>query len=130
MLILILMGAVVVMVAIWFTLSGKSSQSSSDSNAKQPKPLLVEVHLVRHNEIARTLELSGQIVATESAVIAATREGPIMDCPLREGDIVHAGETLVEIDREIYRAEVQIAQAGLAVAQAKLADLKAGARPE
>ena len=127
---LILIVVIVAVSAIWYGMSVKSSQSSLDSAAKEAKPLPVEVQEVRYGSISNTLELSGEVVATESVVIAATKEGPITNCPRREGDIVQAGEKLVEIDRAIYRADVQMSEASLAVAQAKLADLKAGARPE
>jgi len=116
--------------AIWYILSGASPGSAPSRSAKQPKPLLVEVKPVRRGEIAQVLELSGEIVAIESVVIAATKEGPIKYCPWREGDSVRTGDRLVEIDRAVHRAEVRAAQAALAVARSKLADLKAGARPE
>ncbi|MEA3397502.1 MAG: efflux RND transporter periplasmic adaptor subunit, partial [Chloroflexota bacterium] len=61
----------------------------------------------------------------------ATVEGPISFCPWREGDRVEqVGQKLIEINRPLYRQEVLAAEAALAVARAKLADLKAGARPE
>ncbi|MBN1855248.1 MAG: efflux RND transporter periplasmic adaptor subunit [Pirellulales bacterium] len=97
---------------------------------KQAKPLSVEVQQVRCDDVMQSLEVSGEVVAAESIVIAATKEGPITFCPWREGDSVHAGEKLIEIHREIHRAEVQAAQAALSVARAKLADIEAGARPE
>jgi len=131
----ILIIALVVLVAavggaIWRSRSGQSEQSSPQNSAKQPKPLLVEVAPVERGDIVQHLELSGEVVAGDAVVIAATKEGPIAYCPWREGDTVTAGEKLVEIDREVHRAEVQAAEAALAVARAKLADLKAGARPE
>ncbi len=97
---------------------------------KQAKPLLVEVQAVRRGQVVQFLEVSGEIVATESIVVAATKEGPITFCPWREGDSARAGEKLIEIDRAIHRAEIEAAEASLAVASAKLADLKAGTRPE
>jgi len=112
------------------SLSGDSADSAPSKSAKQPKPLLVEVKPVRRGKIAQILELSGEIVAIESVVIAATKEGPIMYCPWREGDSARAGEKLIEIDRDVHRAEVQAVEATLAVARSKLADLKAGTRPE
>jgi len=130
LLILLVLGLAAGAGVIWYSLSRDSAGSPPSSPAKQPKPLLVEVKRVRRGEIAQVLELSGEIVATESVVIAATKEGPIKYCPWREGDSVRAGEKLVEIDRAVHRAEVQAAQAALAVARSKLADLKAGARPE
>ena len=130
LLILLVLALVAGAGVIWYGLSGDSAGSGPSGSAKQPKPLLVEVKPVRRGEIARVLELSGEIVAIESVVIAATKEGPIKYCPWREGDSVRAGQKLVEIDRAVHRAEVQAAQATLAVARSKLADLKAGARPE
>jgi len=109
---------------------GGSPGAGGGKGGKQAKPLLVEVQPVRRGEVVQSLEVSGEIVATESIVIAGTKEGPITFCPWREGDSVRAGEKLIEIDREIHRAEIQTAEAALSVARAKLADLKAGARPE
>jgi multidrug efflux pump subunit AcrA (membrane-fusion protein) len=131
----ILIIALVVLVAavggtIWRSRSGQSEQSSPQDAAKNSKPLLVEVATVERGDIVQRLELSGEVVAGDSVVIAATKEGPIAYCPWREGDTVAAGDKLVEIHREVHRAEVQAAEAALAVARAKLADLKAGARPE
>lgn len=96
----------------------------------QGRALVVEVGPVRRGKIEQLLELTGEVVAGESVVIAAAKEGPITYCPWREGDSVTAGEKLIEIDREVHRAEVQAGEAALAVARAKLADLKAGPRPE
>jgi multidrug efflux pump subunit AcrA (membrane-fusion protein) len=77
------------------------------------------------------LELTGETVAVESVVIAATVEGPISYCPWREGDCIEqTGQKLIEISRELYRAEVNAAEAAVEVARAKLADLQAGTRPE
>ena len=109
---------------------GESPGAGRGKGGKQAQPLFVEVQPVRRGEVTQSLEVSGEIVATESIVVAATKEGPITFCPWREGDLVHAGEKLIEIDREIHRAEIQAAEAVLTVARAKLADLNAGARPE
>lgn len=130
LLILLVSALVVGAGVIWYGLSGDSPSSAPSNSAKQPKLLLVEVKPVRRGKIAQILEQSGEIVATEYVVIAATKEGPIMYCPWREGDSVRVGEKLIEIDREVHRAEVQVAEATLAVARSKLADLKAGTRPE
>ncbi len=115
---------------LWFAAGGQPATASGSRQGRQRKPPLVEVAPVRSAAIGRTLELTGEVVATDSVVIAATKEGPITYCPWREGDEVRAGEKLVEIDREVHRAEVQAARAALAVAEAILADLEAGPRPE
>jgi len=77
------------------------------------------------------LETTGDVVATNTVMLQATAEGPIAFCPWREGDrIEQAGQKLIEISRPLYRQEVATAEAVLGVGKAKLADLKAGARPE
>ena len=96
----------------------------------QKKAPLVTVEPAAVGEIARTLDLTGEVVPIQAVQISATLEGPIAFCPWREGDVVKAGEVLIEIARPVYREEVRTAEAALAVAQAKLADLRAGARPE
>ncbi len=126
--------------AVWYGLSNQPAQSSPEGSSRKPRPLQVEVQPVRRGAIVQRLELSGEVLATDSVVIAATKEGPIEYCPWREGDRVKGprregetvtpGDRLVEIDREVHRAEVLTAEAALAVARARLADLNAGARPE
>jgi RND family efflux transporter MFP subunit len=90
----------------------------------------VKVEQVRPQPISKTYETTGDVVATQKVILGAIIDGPIVFCPYREGDWVQAGSKLVEIDRPLYRADVAAAAAALAVAQAKLDDLKAGARPE
>jgi membrane fusion protein (multidrug efflux system) len=96
-----------------------------------PPAQSVKVVAATTQPIARTLETTGEVVATNSVIVGATVEGLIVFCPWREGDAVaKAGEKLIEIDRASYREEANAAAAALAVAQAKLTDLQAGNRPE
>jgi multidrug efflux pump subunit AcrA (membrane-fusion protein) len=96
----------------------------------QKKAPLVTVETVAAGEIIRSLDLTAEVVPIEVVQISSMIEGPISFFPWREGDCIEAGQKLVEIDREMYRAEVKAAEAALAVAQAKLDDLNAGTRPE
>jgi membrane fusion protein (multidrug efflux system) len=96
----------------------------------QKKAPLVTVEPVTVSEITRSLDLTAEVVPIEAIQIGSMVEGPIGFLPWREGDRVEAGQKLVEINRETYRAELKAAEAALAVAQAKLDDLNAGTRPE
>jgi membrane fusion protein (multidrug efflux system) len=107
-----------------------SGKAGAAPEAKQKKPPEVGVASALRSAISRTQELTCELAATESAIIAAVTEGPIAFCPWREGDRVEAGQRLIEIDRGVYRAEVLASQATVAVARAKLADMKSGTRPE
>jgi len=105
----------------------------SDKNVqgKSKKPPRVKAVVAEKIRLVELLETTGNVVAVNTVTLEATVEGPISFCPWREGDRVEqAGQKLIEIDRPLYRQDVAMAEATLAVAEAKLADLKAGARPE
>ena len=115
-------------------LMGCGGREQGDSAGAKKRVPVVAVEAARQESIARLLDLTGETVAVESVVIAATAEGPISYCPWREGDRVETTldqpTKLIEINRELYRSEVYAAEAALEVARAKLADLMAGTRPE
>ncbi len=121
-------------IALWYAAFGDSSRATAQEgrqNGRGGRPaLVVEVQRAQRGDLTQHLHLSGEIIATQSVVIAATKEGPITFCPWREGDTVQAGDKLITIDRAVHRAEVEAAAASLAVARAHLADLEAGARSE
>ncbi len=105
--------------------------SGKQEEIKVKKPPMVEATPVVRGKIVETLDTTGEVVAVDTVTIMATVEGPIAYCPWREGDVVDVtGQKLIEINRPTYEQEVLAAEAALAVARAKLADLNAGARPE
>ncbi|MEW6710205.1 MAG: efflux RND transporter periplasmic adaptor subunit [Candidatus Riflebacteria bacterium] len=106
----------------------RSSQATATAKGK-PVPAVKTVEarkIVMNNRISTT----GNVIVDKQVVIQATVEGPISFCPWEEGDRVEAGQKLIEIDRPLYRQEVNLAKAALDVAKAKLADLAAGTRHE
>lgn len=120
--------AVGLTIAVAMTGCNKPAASAEDKTG--PAAMPIKTAVVQRRDMSRTIDLTGEVVPGTSVVISAMVEGPISQCPWREGDRVDAGETLVVIDRDVYGAEVDMAKAALAVADARLADLKAGARPE
>jgi multidrug efflux pump subunit AcrA (membrane-fusion protein) len=116
-------------------LCGCKGGNGEEPEGAKKKPLpAVAVEPARKGPISRFLDLVGEAVAVESVTVAATVEGRIRFCPWREGDRVDTTTdkpaTLIEIDRALYRAEVEAARAALDVASAKLVDLEAGTRQE
>lgn len=120
------------LIVIIYAIAFISITGCKDKNAGKPKALpRVKVVAAEKTRIVELLETTGDVVATNTMTLEAIVEGPISFCPWREGDYVEqAGQKLIEIDRPLYRQEVAAAQAALAVAEARLADLMAGARPE
>lgn len=73
--------------------------------------------------------VSGFIEA-EEVNVAAEIKGRIIRLAVEEGDLVQAGQTLVELDPALLEAQMQQAQAKVATAKAQLAKIEAGVRPE
>jgi len=108
----------------------KDSTGTAQPSSDKAQSVTVKVEQVRPQPISKVYETTGDVVATKKVTLGATIDGPIVFCPWREGDWVQAGQKVVEIDRPLYREDVANARAALAVARAKLEDLKAGTRPE
>ena len=125
------MVAVTVVGAAILGLAGCGSDQQTATKGKAKKAPLVRAVAAEQTRLAELLETTGEVVAVNTVILQSTVEGPIAFCPWREGDRVDkVGQKLVEINRPLYRQEVLATEAALAVAQAKLDDLKAGARPE
>jgi multidrug efflux pump subunit AcrA (membrane-fusion protein) len=73
---------------------------------------------------------SGTIEADAETVIATEVGGTILELPRDEGDAVRAGDLLVRLDDTLMAARIRQGEAAVAVAQASLEQLVAGARPE
>lgn len=73
--------------------------------------------------------VSGFIEA-EEVNVAAEIKGRIIRLAVEEGDLVQAGQTLVELDMTLLEAQMEQAQAKVVTAKAQLAKIEAGVRPE
>lgn len=72
---------------------------------------------------------SGFIEAEEVA-LAPEMAGRVTELPFDEGDEVHQGDRVLQLEDDLLVAQVESARAKLEEAQAQLARVKAGARPE
>ncbi len=107
----------------------RKQDGAGTSTAKKPVPLVMAMP-AKAESLVQWFKTTGDVVPVNPVSIRATVDGPVSFCPWREGDAVEKGGKLIEIDRPVYREEVRGAEAALAVARARLADLQAGARPE
>jgi multidrug resistance efflux pump len=78
---------------------------------------------------AAGLTASGFIEA-EEIDMAPELGGRVAELLVEEGDDVEAGDLLVRIDGTLLDAQIELARAGVEIAEAELAQVKAGARPE
>jgi multidrug resistance efflux pump len=78
-----------------------------------------------------TAELGASgFIEAEEVDIAPQLGGRLAELLVEEGDEVEAGDLLARIDGTLLEAQVASARAGVAIAQAELAQVEAGARPE
>lgn len=92
------------------------------SLAQERPPAPVTACLVESREVMQRERVTGSLRAASEAVLAALEEGAVTAFPLREGEAVHAGDTLAVIDaRRLEAARVGVvasrAEAGAIHAQ-------------
>ncbi len=76
------------------------------------------------------LAAGGYIAPKRMATVGAKVPGTLVHLAVRVGDRVEEGDLLARLEDREFRAQVERARTNLAVAQANLARLRAGSRPE
>jgi HlyD family secretion protein len=76
------------------------------------------------------LTATGYIIAAHKIEVASKVNGRVAWIGVDKGDKVQAGQVLVRLEDDEYRAQVEQEQGQLANLQAKLAELEHGSRPE
>ena len=73
---------------------------------------------------------NGKIAAAQEIQVVSKLAGKVSSVAVEEGTKVKKGQVLVQLEADDYIQQVNQAQAGIAGAQARLNDLKSGARPQ
>ena len=94
-----------------------------------PTPITTTSPGGRGSSSSRAVTASGEIVPAQKASLSFAIAGRVQKIDVALGDKVKAGDVLIALDTSQIEAEVAQAEAGLKVAQAQLAQIKAGARP-
>jgi len=85
------------------------NNKGGESMSKGKKMPVVEIEVVKLKTITRNIELTGTIEATRVARIASPAEGPILNCTIREGDLVKQGQVILTIGRKRAAEELLLA---------------------
>lgn len=102
--------------------NGDSKQQNA--HAAGPRAVSVAVATVQKQDVPVYLTGLGAVTAFYTANIKSRVDGQIMKVNFREGQIVHEGEELIEIDDRPYRVQLEQMQAQLFRDQAQLRDAK------
>ncbi len=100
---------------------------SDQTNQAAVDTVTARVVVSRQQQIPVGLRATGTIHAKDTAIISAQVMGRIEQVPVRAGDMVRAGQTLVILDGATLRQSAAQAQAGILVAQNQEAVARANA---
>jgi membrane fusion protein, multidrug efflux system len=103
---------------------GSADSKQQKAQAAGPRPVSVSVATVQRQDVPVYLTGLGAVTAFYTANIKSRVDGQIMKVNFREGQIVHEGELLIEIDARPYDVQLEQMQAQLFRDQAQLRDAK------
>ncbi len=100
------------------------------AGAQTTGPTADDLITVTTGDIATTISASGQLVAQREAELSLGQQGTVATVHVQVGDVVAAGDPLVEIDRTELERNVRNAEQSLIIQENNLADLYTGATAE
>lgn len=109
----------IILVAVVFVIVGRMRHKPAPA-AKPDTGISVQVGYARLGTMASTIDVSGSIKALKSVQISAKSNGRVVSVPFREGDVVHAGQVVVQQDTSDLRAQLRQADAGVQAARSRL----------
>jgi RND family efflux transporter MFP subunit len=86
--------------------------------------------VAKKGNITQQVNVTGKVKPAEDVDLAFERSGRVSRVYVSVGDKVSAGDKLIELDNADLIAQLAQAEAGIKAQQAKLDELKKGARPE
>ena len=104
-----------IVVALSFWLAGCNNQQPA---VQGPPPAEVTVSKPEQKEVVNWNEFTGRTAAVKLVTVTARVSGYIVDIPFREGDLVHKGDLLFQIDPRPYQHAYEQAVGQLQQAQA------------
>lgn len=108
--------------AIWFFPAAGPPAAKRDSTAGQPIPVLTAA--AASKDVAIYLDGLGTVQAFYTVTMKAMVDGPLIAVNFKEGQEVHKGEVLAQIDPRTYQAALDSAVAKHAQDQAQLANAR------
>ncbi len=109
---------------------GPRSAAPATSAPATPRAMDISAATVQRGNIQQTLDLSGDLRATQQVNVAPKGAGRLEQVLVDSGASVKAGDVIAQLDQDTAQVQLQQAQAMLAAANAKLAQLQSGARSE
>lgn len=109
---------------------GRTAPPSPQSAVAGPGPATVAVAAVRRGDVVTRVLASGSVTSIRDAKIGSKLSGRVAAVLVKEGQRVNAGTPLLQLETGDWAAQEAQAEATVAGARARLAEVLAGARPE
>ncbi len=109
---------------------GKKTEAPDGPGAGGPPPVTVTTAAVERGAIAESASFVGTIRWGRRVTLRAQLSGTLESATLSPGSHFAKGDVLAKLDPTDYELAVQVAEAALAQAKARLAELTAPTRPE
>jgi HlyD family secretion protein len=110
-------------------LLGSGCGMKTQEQAKQPVPN-VKVAAVRSGEIAMQVPVVGTVTPSETSDVAAGVAGLVVEYPVDEGQFIHRGETLAQLETTGLKIQIEKATALMQQQEEMYRELLKGYRPE
>src|ERR1700736_2318575 len=110
--------------------AGCGSLAAPGTSTAQTPAVTVPAVAVGRGEIQQTIAYSGDVRAREQITVLPKASGRVQRVLVDVGTPVHAGDVLAELEQDSPEIQVLQSRANLAAAQAKLATIQAGAKPD
>lgn len=94
--------------------------------AAQQRAAGVATDFVESREVAETLPIYGQVVASRESAVAARVGGVVVDVSVRVGDVIKEGSILASLDTELLAIDLRAAQAAASESRAGIEVARAG----
>jgi len=105
--------AAVLLAGVCFGAVGCGEETGIDSNGEVPRN--VRVLELGQETIAEFFEISGPVAPVRGTDLSAQESGPVVALPVDKGQAVGKGKTVLVIERDILKAELEAAKAALAL---------------
>src|ERR1700746_1308526 len=109
-----------VFAAVLFVLATVLAAGCNQAPARAPEKKTIEVVVTTPvtSEVTDFQDFTGRLDALKSIEIRARVSGFVLSAPFKEGDLVHEGDLLFQIDPQSYQADLNLAAANLKLAKA------------
>ncbi|MEA5602122.1 efflux RND transporter periplasmic adaptor subunit [Nostoc sp. UHCC 0252] len=114
----------------WWQTSNANNPGAGGPAAGQPMAIPVKLATVQTETVQESSEFIGSLEAPRSTIIKPQVEGRVTNIFIQEGNRVQQGQVIISLESDSVQAQLLQAKAGLAQAQARLAELQAGTRQE